>query len=58
MHTHDVRRQWHERVPLRRYGTPQEVAAAIAFLLSDDASYINGQILALDGGFTSAGLST
>nr|CAD6595598.1 NAD(P)-dependent oxidoreductase [Rhizobium sp. Khangiran2] len=58
VHTHDVRRQWHERVPLRRYGTPQEVAAAIAFLLSDDASYINGQILALDGGFTSAGLST
>ncbi|WP_281978860.1 SDR family NAD(P)-dependent oxidoreductase [Pseudorhizobium flavum] len=58
VHTHDVRRQWHERVPLRRYGTPHEVAAAIIFLLSDEASYINGQILALDGGFTSAGLST
>lgn len=57
VHTEDVRRQWHERVPQRRYGTAQEVASAVAFLLSEDASYTNGQILAVDGGFINAGLS-
>jgi NAD(P)-dependent dehydrogenase (short-subunit alcohol dehydrogenase family) len=57
VHTADVRRQWIERVPQRRYGTPREIAAAVAFLLSDDAGYISGQILGVDGGFTHAGLA-
>jgi len=38
-------------IPLGRIGTSDEVAKAIAFLLSDDASYINGAHLAVDGGF-------
>ena len=36
---------------LRRFGDPQEVASVIAFLASDDADYMTGQVLSVDGGF-------
>jgi NAD(P)-dependent dehydrogenase (short-subunit alcohol dehydrogenase family) len=39
-------------VPLGRQGTAWEVAAPVVFLLSDDASYITSQLLAVDGGLT------
>lgn len=41
-----------ERIPLLRTGTPQDIAATVAFLASDDASYITGQVIYVDGGIT------
>jgi 3-oxoacyl-[acyl-carrier protein] reductase len=39
-----------ERVPMRRLAQPEEIAAVYAFLASDDASYMNGAVLSVDGG--------
>ena len=41
---------WLSRIPLGRLGTPDDVAAAVCFLASDEASYITGQVLAVNGG--------
>jgi len=41
---------WLSRIPLGRLGTPADVAAAVCFLASDEASYITGQVLAVNGG--------
>jgi 3-oxoacyl-[acyl-carrier protein] reductase len=42
-------------VPMRRYGKPEEIAAAMAFLASDDAAYITGQIIRVNGGMSMGG---
>ena len=42
-----------KRSPLRRLGTPADIAEAVAFLLSDEANYITGSVLTVDGGFMS-----
>lgn len=47
---------WDTQIPARRYAEPEEVAAAIKFLASDDAAYINGHILNIDGGFMASGV--
>ena len=41
-----------DKTPMRRFGTPEEIAAAVIFLASDKASYITGATLAVDGGMT------
>lgn len=56
VHTPDIRAAYHDAIPLNRYGREEEIAAAVIFLLSGDASYITGQILAADGGFEATGI--
>ena len=56
VHTSEIRADYHDAIPLNRYGLEEELAEAIFFLSSDRASYITGQILAVDGGFDAAGI--
>ena len=45
-------KQYEHKVPLKRMGNPDDIAPAVSFLLSDEAKYITGQNLAVDGGWT------
>jgi NAD(P)-dependent dehydrogenase (short-subunit alcohol dehydrogenase family) len=55
-HTPEIRADYHDAIPLNRYGLEEELAEAIFFLSSDRASYVTGQVLAVDGGFDAAGI--
>ena len=57
-HTAARRDAWHAALPIKRYASPEDVAAAVGFLASRRAGMITGQTLAVDGGFTIAGLMT
>ncbi len=56
VHSPEIRADYHDSIPLGRYGTEEELANAIYFLSSDQASYINGINLDVDGGFNSTGI--
>jgi NAD(P)-dependent dehydrogenase (short-subunit alcohol dehydrogenase family) len=57
MHDAAIRDAWTHATPMQRYGLPEEVAAAAAFLCSDDASFITGHVLAVDGGLLATSLA-
>ena len=56
VHTPEIRADYNAAVPLARYGSEEEIANGIGFLCSPEASYITGQVLAVDGGFDAAGV--
>lgn len=56
VHTPAIRADYHDTIPLNRYGLEEELAEAIFFLCSDRASYITGQVLSVDGGFEATGI--
>ena len=56
VHTPEIRADYHDHMPLNRYGLEEELAEAIFFLASERSSYITGQVLCVDGGFDSTGI--
>ena len=56
VHSVAIRSDYYDAIPLGRYGTPEEMANTVGFLCSDEAAFINGQILAVDGGFEATGV--
>jgi len=56
VHTQEIIDAYHDAIPLNRYGSEAEIAELIAFLCSNQASYITGQVIAADGGFEATGV--
>ena len=56
VHSPAIRADYHDAIPLNRYGLEHEIADVIWFLCSDRSSYITGQTLAVDGGFDATGI--
>jgi meso-butanediol dehydrogenase / (S,S)-butanediol dehydrogenase / diacetyl reductase len=56
VHTPAIRSDYYDTIPQGRYGTLEEMANTVGFLCSDNASFINGQVIAVDGGFDAAGV--
>jgi len=56
VHTPEIRADYHDAMPLNRYGLESELAAAVFWLCDAQSSYVTGQVLAVDGGFDAAGI--
>ncbi|MER0240008.1 SDR family oxidoreductase [Fulvimarina sp. MAC8] len=56
VHSPEIRKDYHDTIPLERYGLEEELADAIYFLCSERSTYITGQVLGVDGGFEAAGI--
>jgi NAD(P)-dependent dehydrogenase (short-subunit alcohol dehydrogenase family) len=56
VHSPAIRAAYHDSIPLNRYGKEHEIAEAIVFLCSKRASYVTGQVIAVDGGFDAVGV--
>lgn len=56
VHAPDIIAAYYDAIPLNRYGEAREIAEGIVFLCSDNASFVTGQVLAVDGGFDATGV--
>ena len=56
VHTQEIIDAYHDAIPLNRYGSEREIAEVIAFLCSNKASFVTGQLISADGGFESTGI--
>lgn len=56
VHSPEIRADYHAAIPLARYGLEEEIAAAVWFLCAPESAYVNGQTLAVDGGFDATGI--
>jgi NAD(P)-dependent dehydrogenase (short-subunit alcohol dehydrogenase family) len=56
VHSTAIIKDYFDTIPLNRYGSTTEIANAVVFLCSSEASFINGQTIAVDGGFDASGV--
>jgi meso-butanediol dehydrogenase/(S,S)-butanediol dehydrogenase/diacetyl reductase len=56
VHSPEIIQAYHDAIPLNRYGSELELAEMIVFLVSDKASFVTGQVVAVDGGFEATGV--
>lgn len=56
VHSAAIRKDYHDAIPLNRYGSVEEIANMVHFLCSDQSTYVNGQEIAVDGGFCATGI--
>ena len=57
-YTDEMLQQVNQKIPLRRHAQPEEIAAMFAYLASDDAAYVTGQVFTIDGAETAGGLAS
>lgn len=55
LHSPEFRKAYTDAIPMARYGTQEEIAAAVAYLVSDGAAYVTGIVIPVDGGFLASG---